>query len=287
VSLHKPKEEAPEPVKIIEPKEEKKIDIPDKFVSLHKPKEKAPEPVKIIEPKEKVDFIIPREEPKSPPPVQAPEPAPEKIGGFHTPQPRARFLDNESGVDLIPTAAKTRSWKQVTNLVIVSVIGSLAILVLFYGGLIWKDKDIEKQKQLKSQQISDIEEQILSFRGTNDEIKIMGDEIKLIHGLLNQHIYWTNFFELLEKYTVEGVYYTGFSAGTSGGLTLGAVGPDFNSVARQLKVLQKEEASEFVTSVSITSASGSESGVTFSIVLILNEDLFYYQEPESENNEDQ
>jgi hypothetical protein len=49
-------------------------------------------------------------------------------------------------------------------------------------------------------------------------------------------------------------------------------------VAKQLKVLQQEEASEFITEVNISSASASDAGVSFSISLTLNTDLFYYQE---------
>ncbi len=239
-------------------KEEKK---PEEKIEIPKKEEKKPE------------FIIPKEEKKK-------EKKPEEkieIPKFHKPEPRvrAKFLE-ASGVDLIPTAAKTKSWKQIINLLITSLIVSVSIVLIFFVVLFLQEKNIHKQQTRKAEQITGIEREIQEFKTINDEINVLGKDIYLINNLLNKHLYWTNFFELLEKYTVAEVHYKGLIAGNNGSMTLEAVGNSFDSVARQLKVLQSEDAKEFVSSVNISSASLSEDGVSFSINLILNTNLFYY-----------
>lgn len=201
-----------------------------------------------------------------------------EISKFHKPEPRirAKFLDDGGGVDLIPTAAKTRSWRQVVNLLIVALLGSTIIVGIFYVVLFFQSEKAEQEKRYTAQQISDIEKQILEYENINREIDDLGNEIRLVNDLLTKHLYWTDFFNLLEKYTISEVYYHGFSSGNGGSLTLSAVAPDFNSVARQLKVLQQEEAKEFVTDVIIMSAAAGDVGVEFDMVLVLNDNLFSY-----------
>ena len=221
-------------------------------------------------------------------PVMPPATGPSKdddglnLADWHQPTSniRARFL--EEGVDLIPTAVKIKSWNQIKNLLIISFVLSVVIVALFYVGLMWQERKIINEKQLAVQGISDLEEEILSFQAKNEEISALAEDIKNIHAILNQHVYWSNFFGLLEKYTAQEVYYQGLTAGNNGALTLHAIGPNFDAVARQLKALQSEEANELAISVSVTAAALAEIGadepsVSFDINFILNPQLFYYE----------
>jgi len=198
---------------------------------------------------------------------------------FHQPKPRirARFLD-EGGVDLIPTAARIKSSRQIVSVSLTSLLLAALVVGLFYGALYYQKNQIAQQGANQERQISDLEREILTFAQLNEEIKELGDDIRLVDSALNQHIYWTNFFSLLEKYTIPELYYKGFSAGNKGALTLQAVGADFYALARQLKILQQDQAKEFVVQADISSAELSEEGVLFDIVLILNPGLFYYKE---------
>jgi hypothetical protein len=193
---------------------------------------------------------------------------------------RAKFVE-DGGVDLIPTAVKIKSWPQIRNLLIIAFTLSVIIVIFFYVGLMVEERKTVNKKQIAIQSISKLEEEILGFQSKNQEIKDLADDIKTIHTILNQHIYWSNFFELLEKYTAQEVYYDGLTAGNNGALILHAYGPNFDAVARQLKALQSTEATEFVTDVSVTSATLSSDteagGVVFDIGLVLNPRLFYYE----------
>jgi len=247
------------------------------------PKDKKDE-VKAIEQKSGQDFSMPELVLKKPAKqrVISTEDQSEDASKFHQPtsRVRARFIDEGGGVDLIPVSTKIRSWKQIIHLLVISVLASLGVLVLLYLVLFIQGARVENNQEAKVRTISELEEQILSFEKINQDINQDGQQIELVYNLLNRHIYWTNFFNLLEKYTVEEVYYNGLTAGNNGALTLDAVGSSFDAIARQLKILQQPEAIEFVTLAEITSAEFNDQGVEFSITLILNPDLFYY-----DNNE--
>lgn len=204
----------------------------------------------------------------------------EKVEGkFHQPEKniRARFIDNAEGVDLVPTSAKIKTWRQISTLVITSFGASLGVLAALYFGLLATSTTLVNNQNTKANNIAQIEAKLLEFEDISKEINQTGKEISLVYDALNKHIYWTNFFALLEKYTLADVSYGGFSAVNNGALTLDAFAPDYYTVAKQLKILQEEQASEFVSSVEISAASLEEDKVSFNVSLTLNPDLFYYQ----------
>lgn len=248
-------------------------------------KKEVVSPTPVIE-KKASDFSIPTPAPikleEKPKKIETEKKVDEPVkngGKFHQPLPRirAKFLDND-GVDLIPASARIRSWSQMDTLLFITAICALLVVGSFYGVIFYQKEQIKKIQLGSNQQIGDIEREILSFNDLNKEITELGNQIKIANSALNEHIYWTNFFALLEKYTASEVYYKGFTSGNNGGLTLTAIGTDYQSVARQLKVLEQENAKEFVRSAEITSARASDLGVEFNITLVLNPKLFYFDQ---------
>lgn len=204
----------------------------------------------------------------------------QKVAGeFHQPEKivRARFMDEESGVDLVPQLSKVKSWKQISSLMILALVASLGVVVVFYFGLLTWDGRLKALSSALREDIIETEKSLLTFQDSVQRINDTGKEIERVYDLLNKHIYWTNFFTLLEKYTLAEVTFAGFAAANNGALTLNATAPDFQSMAKQLKILQTEEAKEFVSSVDISGGTQAETGVNFSMSLVLNPNLFYYQ----------
>ncbi len=245
--------------------------------------DQSPEPVKPATPVAN-DFIMPEYAPKADK-VDTPisnisidKPNPKVTGPqFHMPEagPKSSLLNGS--VDLIPIAARVRSWKQISALLGLSIVLSLLILGVIYGYTIFTEQRIIAEQNNKKAEIAKIEAKILNFTELNKNISTLGQEIQLIQDTLNKHIYWTNFFSLLEKYTVADVYYSGLAVGTNGGLTLDASTKSYDSVAKQLKVLNSDAAQEFVKEASITGANKDQDGnVSFQIVLTLNQNLFYW-----------
>ena len=209
--------------------------------------------------------------------------APAATKGFHMPtgvfqkpvekkdHPKSPF-----GVNLIPTSITVRSWSQLRNLFLSVIVGTIVLLIAAFGGLLWWDQEIERQTSEVDAKIHIAEGEVLKFQGLKDQIAATESQIKDIETLLGKHVYWTQFFTLLEKYTVTDVYFDRFTAGVNGNLTLNAHGKDFSTAARQLKLLQSPEAKEFVTAVGINGVTDSDQGTTFTLDLTLNSKLFYY-----------
>ncbi len=261
------------PQLVIPEKEEKKKSFFSKVFKKEKKEEVVKEVKKVVEIKKPEPIITPKEETKDP--FALPSAGEAK---FHEPKPlmRAKFLGGDDDVDLIPAAAKIRNWNQILNLLFTAFLTSFFVIIVFYFSLLIFERGLNIKQEITSQEISNIEEKLLTFESWNEEVEDLGQQIASVYSLLNKHIYWTNFFELLEKYTLADVHYSGFSAGQGGNLTLNALASDFDSVSKQLKILESSE--DFLTDIRISSASLSEAGVSFSIALTLDPDLFYYQE---------
>jgi type II secretory pathway pseudopilin PulG len=150
-------------------------------------------------------------------------------------------------------------------LVILLVIGS-------YLGITWYQFRITKQIQKLENQIADLDQQIKGLEADKSAVLTLQNRLKLVRQLLDNHVYWTKFFALLEKYTISEVYYTNFSMTGREQLVISAKGRDYQSVAKQLMAFQ--QASDFVKNVRIDSAAaeidsadGTYLGVNFNINL--------------------
>lgn len=156
--------------------------------------------------------------------------------------------------------------------------GGLAIFVTIliigaaYLGISWYKFNILRQKEVIGAEIASINTQISQSEKEKPEALELQSRLKLVKQLLDEHVYWTKFFSLLERYTIEEVYYLGFSMVGRDKLVISAVGKDYNSVAKQLVAFEKAE--ELVKNVKIDAASaeidsekGQYSGVSFNINL--------------------
>ena len=250
---------------------------PEPVKDTPKPEPKIPEP----------SFVIPEIKKVVPAPTKvipplASQAKPDLSNKYHQPIANGgnRLLAEAGGVDLIPTAAKVRSWRQINGLLLLAAISSILVIVALYGSLFVQQQTIIEKQKKQQQALAEIEKKILDFQDLNKNIQTLGQEINMIQDILSKHIYWTQFFALLEKYTLPEVRYNGLSAGNSGALTLAASADSYETLARQLKLLEQDAAKEFVADVEISSASQSLTGVNFNIILTLNNNLFYYLELE-------
>jgi len=149
---------------------------------------------------------------------------------------------------------------------------SAIIVVGIYLGMTWYQVRITYEiKQLEAK-ITALDADIERLDKDKKEALDLQERLALIRNLIDQHTYWTKFFELLEKNTVRDVYYTNFAMAGTDSVTIAAVGKDYRSVAEQLVAF--EQAKDFIKDVRIDSASseidgqsGLSLGVTFNINL--------------------
>jgi len=191
---------------------------------------------------------------------------------------RGKRLD----VNLIPEEfAKKPEVKLSRKLFIGGMVVFISVLLVGGGylGISWYQIKITEQIKGLETEIAILNQQISKYEKGKSVALELQRHLGIIHQLLDDHIYWTQFFALLEKYTIDEVYFTNFSMAGGDNLSISAIGRDYNSVAKQLVVFQN--ATDFVRSVRIDAASaeidqeeGSYAGVSFNINLEFLSDIF-------------
>lgn len=194
------------------------------------------------------------------------------------------------GINLLPEELilKLKPQKKTIALVITGGVTAL-VVVLVYFGLVFYQSRLKGQSAKVIEEAGRVDQEIVSLRGFSQEALLAKTRVEAAKKLLNEHIYWTKFFEALGKHTISEVSYTSFSGDITGKISLNGVGQSYESVARQLVAFQK--ATDFIKTVEIRSASlGSSAGeertaallpaqgVNFTASLTLIPDIFYKTE---------
>lgn len=169
-----------------------------------------------------------------------------------------KTIGQKLGITLIPEEAtvskeKTKRSRQVALLVIFAF-----ILMLIGGGVYWALKWYEGQADLDLQKI---EADLSVINGKNREMdseKVQAQsfqkKLKTVDKLLENHIYWTNFFSFLEKNTVADVYFVNLIGGSDGQVVMSGVARSYKALSRQIVSFRENE---LISLVSILSASAS------------------------------
>lgn len=130
------------------------------------------------------------------------------------------------------------NWKRSLMVLFGFVFLALFILAAFYGGLLyWEKAEKEKIKQAVEKH-EELNQQINQAEANVDKILALEKKLELIKNLIDNHIYWTNFFKFLEENTLADVYYSNFSGDTSGQYVLAATAKDFYTIAEQIKIMR-------------------------------------------------
>jgi len=156
------------------------------------------------------------------------------------------------------------------------LIAAFAVIVPAFI-LVWLYTDYHFEKTRNEVMVMEREMQFLkaqseSFLNVRDEI--MNLEIQAVRAekILDNHVYWTKFFSLLETYTIPNVYFGDFSADISGIIRLDATGIDLIDIAEQY--IAFFQAKDFVKEVTVSSIAKVPIGIKASFGLVLNDDVF-------------
>ena len=156
------------------------------------------------------------------------------------------------------------------------LVGTMVSLFIFTGIWWWTNNYLKEslgKVKAVQEEIKTVEKEIEPYLEVKQRIANIENKFGKAQRVLGGHIYWTNFFILLEKYTVPEVSFNGFSGNTSGSIHLNAGTLSLPSVGRQMLALK--EASDFVEKVEVSNIVMSDKGVTFGLELILKPNVFY------------
>ncbi|MCF7795476.1 hypothetical protein K9M42_00050 [Patescibacteria group bacterium] len=133
---------------------------------------------------------------------------------------------------------------------------SITIIFLVYLGIYLYGQSSEKRVEDIRAENTRLEQQYKSYKESLDDIKNTKQNLDEIIKLLDSHIYWTKFFNLLEENTIPEVFYYNFTGDTSGQMTLNAITDSYLSVSKQMIAFKNAE--NFVDSISVNDASANK-----------------------------
>jgi len=150
-------------------------------------------------------------------------------------------------------------WQQ-SLLVLALVLGLATLFVAeIYFGLVWWEKQEIAQTQAIEDEIAQTNVKVDNLKNDIGSVLAYKEKSAAFSDLLDDHIYWTNFFSWLEKNTLSSVKYQDFSGGLDGEYSLKAVTNTYADVSWQTKAFLKSPLTDKI-SVSMANAVGKEEG---------------------------
>lgn len=151
------------------------------------------------------------------------------------------------------------------------VIFTIFTVVWLYADWYFEDLSIEVHKLRGEMQL--LEAESVAFLDIRNEVMDLETKAARVESILNNHIYWTKFFTLLETYTIPDIYFADFAADTSGTIHLEATGRDLISVAEQ--IIAFSNAPDFIKAVRASNIRKLPKGIGASFDLSLVDGIFY------------
>lgn len=132
---------------------------------------------------------------------------------------------------------------------------TIFIILEIYFGLSWWQQDEEVRLEGVRAEIETVNKQVAEMRLQAKDALAYQEKTKLINPLLDNHVYWTNFFSWLEKNTLSTVSYGSFGGDREGEYSLSGTAGSYAEVSWQAKQLLE---APFIKKVTIVSASSGE-----------------------------
>ncbi|MBI5765851.1 hypothetical protein HZA71_01325 [Candidatus Falkowbacteria bacterium] len=193
----------------------------------------------------------------------------------------AKAKKSHFNINLIPEELVYREWINIRMQIIVLFLAIIFPAVIVYGAyrlIGFYQERADQQIHYKQAAINKLQEVAADYQKIKQNNTILQQKLMVIKGILDGHIYWTNFFRRLEKYTLDGVYYTDFAADISGEFMLPAIAASYGEAAKQIMAFK--QAADFVKEVRVdkislhSSGKGGITGVEFELKLKLADNVF-------------
>lgn len=126
-----------------------------------------------------------------------------------------------------------------------------AVGAVYYGSVFYqKNNQIKNSAQVKK--FAELKQDIMKEESGVKEILNFQSRLKIVSQIFGQHLYWTNFFKLLEDNMVKDVYFINFDGDTGGNYAIDALAADYSSISEQVNVFRSNRK------ITAISANGGE-----------------------------
>lgn len=174
------------------------------------------------------------------------------------------------------------NWSRHMMSLTITLLIAVALVAEVYYGLSWWQEQEEERTILINREHDAVTQEIKKINNNAKDYLIFKDKIVLTKKMADSHIYWTNFFNWIERNTLNSVTYNGFSGDTSGEYSLAAKTNNFSDISWQVKNF-KDNPLVDVVRVDAGNSSRSEENqdsegmVSFSLTLKVKPQLFFKQ----------
>lgn len=167
--------------------------------------------------------------------------------------PRILEVNLIKGEMLIPF-----DWKRhLAIFLLTALIAGAFITEIYFGLNLWAKEETKKSDKL-AVEIATLREDVKKMQEKADSALLYKSKAIEVSRLLDQHIYWTNFFSWLESKTLSTVEFAGFGGDTSGVYNLEAKADRYQEVSWQVKALVDDPV---VKKVSVLEVMSSEEDI--------------------------
>lgn len=179
--------------------------------------------------------------------------------------PDISLLPKEYGLKAAPAAKETKLFAVLSFLILFATIGAWGGLY-FYNSQISKNVDMVKD-EISALPLGDREKEVEKIEEANEKLGAFG-------GILNNHIYMSNIFSEIEKFTLKKVYFNKFNIDTSKNLLeLHGATDSYTTFAKQYNKFNED--SNIVRKADIDKVTTTRGGVDFQVKLYLTNNVFW------------
>ncbi|MFW0862607.1 MAG: PilN domain-containing protein [Candidatus Komeilibacteria bacterium] len=180
-------------------------------------------------------------------------------------------------VNLLPATFRFRSTNKLISMMSVWLIVTIIILVGIFTVISFYGLKVTEEGLALEVEIEELDKEIAKYSGDLNDAESWQLKLSAVDSLLRSHVYWTNFFDVLEKTTLPEVYYSGFTASlVNSDINLASYAKSFTTVAEQL--IAYERFPEIFGGFSVAEASLDEGiGISYNALVNLYRDVFYDQ----------
>ncbi len=186
------------------------------------------------------------------------------------------LVKDEVGVDF--------DWsKHLLSLFLVVFVAGLLVTEIYFG-LDWWQKQEEERTVTLNAEYQDTISKVKNISNNSKDFSTFKDKLTLTQQMAETHIYWTKFFDWLEKNTLNSVTYSGgFVGDVSGDYALSVTAKTFSDISWQVKAFKDSPLVESISvdsgasGVSDPKATSTASQVSFSMKLKVKPQIFFIQ----------
>ncbi len=174
------------------------------------------------------------------------------------------------------------NWKKHLISLFLTLIVAASFVAEIYYGLSWWQQQEEEKTAAINLELQGVTGQIKKINNNAKDFTSFKDKLTLTKQMADTHIYWTDFFNWLEKNTLNSVVYSGFSGDITGDYNLSATAKNFSDISWQVKAFKNDKFTDFVEVSSGSSgrnelSTNSDNKVSFSLRLKVKPQIFYRQ----------